>query len=71
MCTVSVCGYTEESVCVALGHTGRTQTTRGHVGSDEDGSFATTELCNKEKMIGSLNIILKEKNRAEKGTILI
>lgn len=53
MCTISVCGYTEEMICFALEHTGRTQTTRGHVSSDEDGSFAATELCNTRERTGA------------------
>lgn len=46
-----MCSYTEEYFFYALESTGHTQTTRGHVSSDEDGSFAATKLCNTGQRI--------------------
>lgn len=73
MCSISVCGDTEEMFCFALEHTGHTQTTRGHVSSNEDGSFATTELCNTRQRTddSGLNIIFAGDNIDENGTIMI
>ncbi len=64
-----MCGYSE-MICSALEHMEHTQTTRGYISGNEDGSFAATKLCNKRKRHFGAEHHLKRNNKYQ-GTRLL